>query len=86
MDEVKWWDLALSIGTQLDHEKLSLRKGAEKLVVTLSKKGKAQQVEERVEYFFIKFFGDGTLIYMHKTYLNEKTIFSASLRTLHKCL
>lgn len=53
MDEVKWWDLALSIGTQLDHEKLSLRKGAEKLVVTLSKKGKAQQVEERVEYFFI---------------------------------
>ncbi len=78
MDEVKWWDLALSIGTQLDHEAWCLRKGAEKLEWSRYPKKKGQSKLKRelnffvvIFYFIFKiFFGGGGVIYMYKTYLN----------------
>ncbi len=78
MDEVKWWDLALSIGTQLDHEAWCLRKGAEKLEWSRypKKKGQSKLKRELIFFFcnfyfilFFIFFGGG-VTYMYKTYLN----------------
>ncbi len=75
MDEVKWWDLALSIGTQLDHEAWCLRKGAEKLEWSRCPKKKGQSKLKRELNFFVVIFilfiwGGGGVIYMYKTYLN----------------
>lgn len=79
MDEVKWWDLALSIGTQLDHEKVIFEKRAWKIrVVTLSKKEKLFKGRASWRESWI-FRGENPD--MHKTDLNVKKILSASLRT-----
>ncbi len=60
MDEVKWWDLALSIGTQLDHEKWSLRKGAEKLEWShCLKKKRHSKLKRELNIFLFYFLGRG---------------------------